>query len=439
MTDDLTRLRTENLRLRSVLHDRITGLPSVPLLFDELRALLDARRSIGILHLAVPALPFVESVYGWQTFDRIVGEQASILESLRGTLLPTDARFAQTGIHGEEMIVAIPAGPGGAEVDALYLQAAAAGIEDAARARLATEEFATIVPRLDPRAGFALLSENPFYRFERLVYRAIEEARALARRRDDRRRRSWGAEVEQLIREANIIVHFQPVVDLETFEVVGYEALSRGPQGSGLETPAILFARSRDAGLGAELDRLCRRAALTAAHGIGRQQKIFLNTRADHLGDPDWQNGTLEELLAALGLAPGDLVVEFPETGAVGDDAAVERSAAGLRRRGFLLAIDDIGTGYAGIQAIERIRPDFLKIDISLVRHIDSSLIRQDLLRSLVAIGGRLEAPVIAEGIESREELDFLRTHGARYGQGFLFSKATPEIVPGPIVLGRDH
>ena len=358
---------------------------------------------------------------------------------MRGGALPPGSRVVQLGIHGEEMVVIVPSRPDGAEVDSAWLKKVANDVELGIRKSFEREEFETIVPRLVPIVGFAVLTESPFFRFERLVYRAVDEARAQARRREERSRRSWGTEVRQVIREEAIVVHFQPVVDLETLDVIGYEALSRGPAGSGLESPAVLFAHSREAGLSAELDRLCRRVALAALRGLGANRRIFLNTQADHLADPEWQDGHLEARLAEAGLGAGDLVVEFPQTGAIADESALERWVAELKRRGFRVAIDDIGTGYAGIQAFERLRPDYLKVDISLVRNIESNLIQQEILGSLVSIGRRLGASVVAEGIETEQELDYLKSHGARFGQGFLFSGATAAIITGPIVLGRDH
>ena len=104
-----------------------------------------------------------------------------------------------------------------------------------------------------------------------------------------------------------------------------------------------------------------------------------------------------------------------------------------------MIALDDIGTGYSGVGSIDRLRPDFLKVDISLVRRIDASLIQQDVLSSLVSIGRRAGAEVIAEGIESPLELEYLRGHGARYGQGFLFSGPVPTMLPGPFAVQREH
>ncbi len=438
MIDDPTIARPEYLRLRSALFDRITGLPALPLLFDELRELLERRRHVGILHAAIPNIEVAERVYGWQAFDRIHARMASELARLRGGVLPAKARLAQRGVHGAELIAVVPDGPGGGAVEASVLGSLAREVEAALRSVFAGDEFATVVPRLEPRVGFALLSENPFYRFERLVYRAVEEARARPLQSEERVRRSWSEELQRIIREEGIRVHYQPVVELETLEVIGYEALSRGPEGSGLESPAVMFEISREAGVAHELDRLCRRLAIASARGISPGRKIFLNTRQEHLADPEWKDRRIEQSLARIELRPGDLVVEVPHPGAFGDDTSLERFVGELKQRGFSIAIDDMGTGYAGIQSIERLVPDYLKIDISLVRGIDANLIQQDLLASLVSIGRRIGATVIAEGIESEAELRFLKAHGARYGQGFLFSAAVPGLLPGPMVLAGD-
>lgn len=436
MTDQ-ERSRHDLLRLRSALFDRITGLPSLPVVFDEMRSFLDQRRAIGILHIAIGNLALAENVYGWQAFDRIVGRQAAELEAMRGSELPQGTLLAQISIHAHEVIAAIPSRSGGEDVDAAYLHDLSRQVEARMRALMLSDEFATVVPRLEPRVGFALVAENPFYRFERVVIRAVDEARARPGRSADRRRRSRGEELQQVMRDGGIQVHYQPVVDLETLEVMGYEALSRGPVGSGFESPAVLFEMSEEAGFASELDRLCRRLALDSAHGIEPGRKIFVNTRVDDLADPDWQDPHIEESLAGHALSAENLVVEIPQPGAF-EETSLERLVKDLKRQGFLLAIDNLGTGYAGIQTIEKLQPDYLKVDISLVRRIDESLLQQDLLRSILSIGRRIGAAVIAEGIERAAELDVLRSHGARYGQGFLFSAAVPAILSGPMSVGKE-
>ena len=104
-----------------------------------------------------------------------------------------------------------------------------------------------------------------------------------------------------------------------------------------------------------------------------------------------------------------------------------------MHDRGFLVAIDDIGTGYSSLQAIMEVQPDFLKIDMSLVKNIHQSLIKQDLVHSLLQVASRTRMRVIAEGIETAEEYQALRTCGVRYGQGFYFARPAPAFP----VLGR--
>lgn len=430
-----TAVRPDLLRLRGALYDPITGLPSLPVLFDTMRELLEKRRAIGILHVSIPSLALTESVYGWQLIDRVRARLAAEVTRQRGVVLPADTLLSQTTVHGPELIAIVPDGPAGAPLASQGLASLARDLEALLAPAFSGGEWHGIEPAPTPRVGYAALSENPFYRLERLIYRAVDEARARPARADARIRRSWGEEIQRIIQDEGVRIHYQPVVDLRTLEVYGYEALSRGPEGSSLESPGVLFELSREAGVAHELDRLCRRLALGSARGMPAGRKIFINTRLDSAGDPEWSDPRIEEWLARIALVPGDLVVDLPQPGALADDVALGHFARELKRRGFLLAIDDIGTGYAGIQAIERLEPDFLKIDISLVRGIDRNLLQQDLLASLVSIGRRIGAAVIAEGIEQEAELACLRGHGANYGQGFLFSAAVPHLVPGPMIL----
>jgi len=126
-------------------------------------------------------------------------------------------------------------------------------------------------------------------------------------------------------------------------------------------------------------------------------------------------------------------VFEFSERCADAD-ADLERLAAvlhGLQARGFGVALDDVGTGYGSQALLERVRPDYLKLDVSLVHNIDDNLIKQELLASLVRIAERIGASVIAEGVETDAEARTLQDAGARYGQGYLFAGPAPAPTVG--------
>lgn len=428
------RYRRDYLKLRSVLFDRATGLPAFPVLFDRLRAMLDQRRRIGVLHLEIANLPQVESLYGWQVFDGILARVARELTGAVGAELPGETLLGLSGVAGDRFAAFVAEQPGGEEVDAAFLGRLGLALSGRLEQAFAAPEFAGLNPRLGFHAGHAMLSINPFYRFERRVYAALEEARAYNERREQRRELSWNDELQEIIRDATVDTLFQPVVDLRSREILGYEAFARGPRNSPLEMPRTMFAVSDRCGVAADLDRICRAAALRAATEVADHGKLFLNVLplgVDELQRPD---NELTGLLEALSLGPEDLVLEFSERAADGECDAFGDGLARLKESGFGVALDDVGTGYGSQAVLDRVRPDFLKLDVSLVHNIDEHLIKQELLHSLIRIAARIGASVVAEGVETEEEAATLAAAGARYGQGFLFAEPAPlgALARGP-------
>lgn len=425
--------RNEYARLRGALHDRITGLPAYPLLFDTLRNLLDRRRHLGVLHVDIANLEMVESLYGWQVFDRILARVADSLRRAAGDDLPPTALLAVNGVAGDRFVAFVPEVQGGTEVRTDDLVRIASALQARLEREFDGEDFAGLSPRLVFRVGHSLLSENPFYRFERRVHAAVEEARALSQRRGRRWQMTRGAELRKIIRDAAVSTVFQPVVDLLTRDVIGYEAFARGPKDTHFEMPSAMFALSSRLGVSAELDRLCRTTALgDSGKVVGRgSARLFLNVLASSIADPVWFRESLSDLLVAAELRPADLVLEVSERGADSDVARLAGAFAALRGLGFGVALDDVGTGYASLATLEQVRPDFLKVDVSLVHGVHQNLIKQELLSSLVNIGKRIGAEVIAEGVESENEASAVSDAGAKYGQGFLFAGPAAPGAPG--------
>ncbi len=233
---------------------------------------------------------------------------------------------------------------------------------------------------------------------------------------------------------------FQPIVDLRTHDVLGHEALSRGPAGTPLENPREMFRASVDAGISGELDRTCRSAALGAMRSLATPGKVFLNALSHGLADDEVQQLELLETLHQVALAPADLVLEFSEREAQQDPEDFAARLGRLKKQGFAIALDDIGTGYASQPVLEQVRPDFLKLDTSLVRGIEANLIKQELIASLIRLSGHIGSSVIAEGVETDGEAQTLIGAGAQFGQGHLFA---PPASPGTIVVsprgGTEH
>ena len=425
MTADLETLRAGYLRLRGALYDRATGLPAYPVLLEELRAWLESRRRIGVIHVEATNLSAVESFYGWQVSDGVLGAAARALADHLPAVLGEGSVASVDGVGADRFVVFVPSRPGGADVDGAWLRGASVDLRERLEAAFDADEFLGLAPRPEFREGHAVLTEDPFLRFERRVRAAIEEARGAAGRRESRREAAQGAELRRILEQEAVTAVFQPVVDLVTGAILGHEALARGPSGTDLERPGALFGAGRRAGVEADLDRLCRRAALRAAGGT-LPGKLFVNVLPSGLDDPDWRRPSFAGLLAQAERARGDLVVEVTERGADADPEALAAGCLSLRAEGFGICLDDVGTGYASLATLEAVRPDYVKADTTIVRGIDASPIKQELVGSLVGIGERLGAQVIAEGVEREEEARTLRRLGARYAQGHLFAVPAP-------------
>jgi EAL domain-containing protein (putative c-di-GMP-specific phosphodiesterase class I)/GGDEF domain-containing protein len=416
------------LKLRSVLFDRVTGLPAYPMLIERLRGWLDSRRAVGVIHLEVENLSVVESLYGWQTFDRIVARIAGVLVDGLGDALPAGTESSVDGVAGGRFAIFIPGRHDGAEVDARFLSESAGRLRQLLERRFAGPEFAGLNPPLHFRVGHSRLTLDPFYRFERRLYAAIDEARSSTERLARRHEQGLGEDLRRILEDSDLRTLFQPVVDLRSGEVLGYEALSRGPEGGGLEAPTALFTVSRRLGLDHELDHACRRAALAASGEVPLGRKVFLNGLTGSFGAVSRDTATWPERLHGLLSQPSRWVLEFSERGADEDPGAFTETLTRLKAAGFAVCVEDIGTGFASQAILERLRPDYLKLDASLVREIDRNLIKQELLGSLVRIATRMGSSVIAEGVETHDEARVLAEAGAQFGQGHLFAPPSARV-----------
>ena len=427
--------RTAYLRLRSLLFDRVTGLPSWAAVVEPVRDMLDGRRQVGVLHFQLLDLELVESLYGWQVFDRILARAAAGLASCVGRELPSGTVLALNAIAGDRLLAFLPHGPDGREVDGAGLGRAAAAVAEHLSTLFEGAEFGGLSARLHVREGWALLSEDPFYRFERRMQGAIEEARTQSERRRHRRVRAEAAELRRILSEAAVSAVFQPVVDLLSGQVAGHEGFVRGPEDGPLESASALFQMAAAEGLAQELDRLARHTVMREA-GELHTGLLFLNVLPGGLADAEWHDGQARRLLDAAGIPPERVVLEISERAADAEPRGLKEAWFALRRSGFRLGLDDVGTGFSSLAGLERLRPDYLKVDATIVREVHLHWIKQDVVASVVHVAERLGCRVVAEAVESEEEAAALRQLGARYALGHLF--APPAPAPRPVRSSRN-
>jgi len=274
---------------------------------------------------------------------------------------------------------------------------------------------------LELPVGATVVLHNPSVKPERQILQAVEDARQDARLEEGLRAREHSRQMLQVILSGDIHVRYEAIVDLNNSQVIGYEALTRGPEGSDLTNPRDLFRRAEDSGLLYELDCLCRRTALENAHRLPAGKMLFLNCLPTAIGDPNLRDEGLRKTLEDFSLQPSDLVLEISESESIENFGVFREVADSCRDLGIRIAIDDAGTGYASLEAIMEISPDLVKTDLLLVRGIDGDPSRREIVRAMLAVADGIGAKLIAEGVETEAELRVLRELGVRWGQGYYF------------------
>ncbi len=233
-----------------------------------------------------------------------------------------------------------------------------------------------------------------------------------------------------LERDVPVVAVFQPVVNLASGRIVGYEALARFA-GSGHRSPDVWFAQAHGCGLGPELEGAAIRAALEPG-GRPADTHLAINVSPSALSSDPVRQALAGDLTG--------LVIEITEHEFVPDDDSLAASVASLRERGARIAIDDAGAGHAGLKQLMRVRPDIVKLDRALISDIHDDPARVALVESFVRFARDVGSTVCAEGIESLDELAMIADLDVTWGQGFRLARPAPpwpEISPEAAELCR--
>jgi len=231
--------------------------------------------------------------------------------------------------------------------------------------------------------------------------------------------------LERLLAERTVRTVFQPMVSLDSGQVLGYEALSRGPAGTALERPDLMFAAARRARRLRDLDIACRTAALTAAKiaGLTDPYRLFINAEPEALDG--WRPSPEHEHL------PLTVVLELTERALTSQPAQLLQTVARVRALGWGVALDDVGADPASLALLPLVQPDVIKLDLALVQDRPSAHIAA-VVNAVHAEAERSGTVVLAEGIETAEHMRTARAFGATVGQGWYFGRPGPLPTPLP-------
>lgn len=230
----------------------------------------------------------------------------------------------------------------------------------------------------------------------------------------------------QILDAGGLSTRFQPILEVGAEAAAGpslhgLECLSRGPAGTVFESASVLFDYARRKQAEVIIDRECIALALRNARALASGVRLFLNVHASTLGRDDWFASFLAHQAEANGLHPRRLTLEILENSGQAESRAFRRNVGAVQEMGVNLAMDDVGLHYCNFGMLLDLSPAYLKLDMQLVRGCQDDPRRQAILRTLHQVALDLGANVIAEGIESGEELKVVRDIGIRYLQGFHF------------------
>ena len=408
--------------LTDLLYDELTDLPTVPLLLGRIRRLLKESHHLGLLSISVLQNERGEQTLGWQGYESLVRSVAAFLLEIKKVALRRDDYVSEVMISGNAFVILLSPprgrqGVGYPDIDKVRRRVATR-LERFVRDRLPAdvqETFGLYV-------GCTVLVQNASVRFERLVYSALEQAFTDSLQQRKKEQRDVSLKLKMILKTEAIHPVYQPVIDLLEKRIVGFEALTRvSPEA--FAGPEQLFKAAYDNDSVWKLDRLCRERAIRSARGLDDEQLLFLNMEPDSIHDPALRSEATFALLRDSNLKPSQVVLEMTEHSAVRDFTSLRQLLSYLQFHGFRLAVDDVGSGYSGLKSIAEIKPDFIKIDMALIRDIHLHPIKQDLTGTIARFSTSSGITLIAEGVETAEELRCLQSIGVRYAQGYLFAR----------------
>ena len=221
---------------------------------------------------------------------------------------------------------------------------------------------------------------------------------------------------------------FQPIIDINKNEILGFEALIRGPQNSYFESPHALFMQASKLKMENKFELLCRKITIKTYVGMTLAGKLFMNISPTVLLSPRFKQGQTIKYMEKYGLDPCQVVMEVTEHQKTSQYDSLKTALNYYRELGFEVALDDLGAGYSSLRLWNTVLPDFIKIDKHFIQDIHNEPIKQSFVRGLVEMSAGSNCQIIAEGVEKKDELIMLNALGLPLAQGYYFAR--PEKTP---------
>lgn len=237
-------------------------------------------------------------------------------------------------------------------------------------------------------------------------------------------------ELSSLLEKGGLTTHFQAIIDIENKQIYGYETLARGVNEDGsLVFPDKLFNWAKNANMLFYLDRACRESSLKTAAIKNIRAKVFINFIPTSIYDPKHCLQSTVKWANSLEFDPKNIIFEVVESENIEDINHLKNILDFYKSKGFMVALDDVGSGYSSLNMIVQLLPDIVKIDREIIKDIDKNIANQSVFQAIIDIAKKNSITVLAEGIETKEEFLYVKNSGASLAQGYYFAKPQAEPI----------
>jgi len=410
--------------LEDLLFDRGTDLPTIAMLLPQIKEVLIDQGEIGVIFIDIEQFESIEADYGWALFDEFLSIVGDVVinearERFGNALIATD-RVASSNFF-------------------IFLETKHQQMKeesmDMHAGKLRQRLMRTLRARFPKMrsgqiaffAGAARVDYEPQIRLERQIYAGMKRASDAVRDAEQQKKRSLTRELRDIIKRKQVTTLFQPIVRSGDRTIFGYEILTRGPAGSSFRNSDMLFSFARDNHLSWDLEALALESSIARLRESNLEGKKFLiNLEAEMFQVTELR---FHDLFSFFHENPQRFVFELTERAAIEDYAVFRKLLDDIRERGVEIAIDDAGSGYASLEAIAALAPNYLKITKSLVTALAHEPIKQDLVRMLVDLAKKIGSQTIAEGIETAQEYEWCSRLGIDLLQGYYFANPREEFI----------